>query len=87
MDLIERIEAAELAYGLLWHMNIDTYNASDRLAAEARRSLGGVIGREGQKRGIQAAKKWLQERGARPYAPQERTWTWRQMMEAWPDEQ
>jgi len=78
--------AAELAYGLLWHMNIDTFNASDRLASEARRTLIKAIGKEGQGRGIQAAKEWLKEHGARPYAPEKRNWTWRQMMEAWPED-
>lgn len=82
----EERAAVELAYGLLWHQTLDTYNASDRLASEARRTLMRAIGKDGQARGIDAAKQWLRERGAQPYAPQERNWTWRQMMEAWPDD-
>lgn len=79
-------EAVLLAYGLLWHMTIDRRLASDLLASEARRSLVAIIDRDEQSRGIELAKKWMRARNAHPYAPRERTWTWEQMMQEWPED-
>lgn len=82
----DNMEAVELAYGFLWHMTIDRRLASDLLALEARRTLIKAIGKDGQERGIAAAKAWMRERNAHPYAPRERTWTWEQMMQEWPED-
>jgi hypothetical protein len=53
-----RAEAAiELAYGLLWLMpQVDLDRAEGWLAHKARMTLLGQLGRDGQARGIEAAK-------------------------------
>lgn len=48
---------AELAYGLLWLMHLDTRTRNGTLAFEARRKLLSMIDHHGQARGIAAAKK------------------------------
>lgn len=78
-------EAAELAYGLLWHTTNDTYTPIGRLTSTARITLGNAIGMERKGRGIQAAKEWMKAH------PQEvrcqgRVWTWREMMDEWPED-
>lgn len=54
--LAEAGEALELAYGLLWHMKIDNKDINLKLASDARKALLAAIGKEGQLRGIDAAK-------------------------------
>jgi hypothetical protein len=49
-------DAVTLAYGLLWHMQIDREDDNLRLASDARKALLGVMSKDDQLRGIDAAK-------------------------------
>jgi hypothetical protein len=49
-------DAASLAYGLLWHMQIDREDDNLRLASDARKALLSVMSKDDQLRGIDAAK-------------------------------
>lgn len=52
----DRFEAMRLAYGLLWHMNIDRSDPNLRLASDARRALLAVMSSEEMADGIARAK-------------------------------
>lgn len=54
-------EAAEFAYGMLWHASIDRHTLNGRILSDARTALGNVIGKERKGRGIEAAKAWMRE--------------------------
>lgn len=56
IDLNATLEALRLAYGLLWHMRIDTRDDNLRLALDARKTLFAVMSQEERRRGIDAAK-------------------------------
>ena len=56
-----RADHVELAYGLLWHMPLDKARFSDSLASKARLEIHEALGHDGRKRGIAAAKAWLNE--------------------------
>ena len=45
-------EAIRLAYGLLWHMRIDTRDDNLKLASDARKALLAVISKDDQLRGL-----------------------------------
>ncbi len=49
-------KAINLAYGLLWHMEIDRNGDNLWLASEARKALLAVMSKDDQLRGIDAAK-------------------------------
>jgi hypothetical protein len=49
-------DAVNLAYGLLWHMQIDREDDNLRLASDARKALLSVMSKDDQLRGIDAAK-------------------------------
>lgn len=58
-DLTEA-ESAELAYGLLWHMQrVDRYTHDGRCASDARIAIGNAIGHERKLRGVKAAQEWM----------------------------
>lgn len=44
--------AIELAYGMLWHMSIDTRDPNLKLASDARKALLSVMDKDAQSRGI-----------------------------------
>lgn len=48
--------AINLAFGLLWHMEIDTRNDNLRLASDARKALWAVMSKDDQADGITRAK-------------------------------
>ncbi len=50
------VEALRLAYGLLWHMQIDTTDDNLKLASDARQALLSVMSKDDQLLGIDAAK-------------------------------
>lgn len=52
----ERNEAVRLAYGLLWHMDIDRRDDNLRLASDARKALATVLTSGEQADGITRAK-------------------------------
>ena len=58
-------EAAEFAYGLLWHMGVDRRLPDGRKASDARMALGNAIGPARKGIGIQRAKEWLAKFPAR----------------------
>ena len=52
----ELLDAALLAYGLLWHMHIDREDDNLRLASDARRALLEALSKEDQLIAIDRAK-------------------------------
>ncbi len=48
--------AIELAYGLLWHVPVDTRTSAGRNTSLARKALLGLLDKDGQARGITAAR-------------------------------
>lgn len=55
-DLTNHEEAVRLAYGLLWHMQIDRRDANLRLASDARLTLLSTLSKDEQADGIARAK-------------------------------
>jgi Lar family restriction alleviation protein len=53
---IAELAAVQLAYGLLWHMSIDNRDPNLKLASDARKALLSTLSKDGQLRGIDAAK-------------------------------
>ena len=66
----ELASAIELAYGLLWLPPVDREEAGGWLASEARKVLLRQIGRDGQARGIEAARPMLEAELNRRRSPQ-----------------
>lgn len=64
-DITEE-EAAELAYGLLWHMWVDRYTRNGRLASDARIALGNAIGPERKRTGLKKAQDFIAAHGVPP---------------------
>lgn len=62
-------EAAELAYGLLWHMWIDRYTRNGRLASDARIAIGNAIGPDRKRMGLKRAHDFIAAHDIPPEAP------------------
>lgn len=71
---LSEMNAAELAFGLLWHMRIDRRDPNLRLASDARVALGNAIGHTRKGRGIQAAREFFAKVGQQ--SPQFSEWDW-----------
>lgn len=56
MERIDEAATIAKAYGLLWHFQGDARYPSDRRVFEARKLLLSLLTKDGQRRGIQAAK-------------------------------
>ena len=55
------VSAIELAYGLLWCMSVNRRAPNGWLASEARKALLAQLDKDGQARGIMAARAFLEE--------------------------
>jgi hypothetical protein len=54
--MTQRSDTIELAYGLLWTLDIDTLTDEGRRLSMARKALLGTMDKQGQERGITAAR-------------------------------